>query len=127
MSGPARAGLSIYAKNPQNIAHFYAAVLGMSRVHESPEVIVLQSPDMQLVVHLIPSDRASAITIDSPPQRRNSALKFFFTVPSIAAARSAAQLAGGDVLLEQWQGPSFVVCDAYDSEGNVFHIRETVA
>jgi predicted enzyme related to lactoylglutathione lyase len=127
MSGPARAGLSIYPKNPQNIAHFYAAVLGMSRVHESPEVIVLQSPDMQLVVHLIPSDRASAITIDSPPQRRNSALKFFFTVPSIAAARSAAQLAGGDVLLEQWQGPSFVVCDAYDSEGNVFHIRETVA
>jgi predicted enzyme related to lactoylglutathione lyase len=79
------------------------------------------------VVHRIPSDKALTITISSPPQCRSSALKFFFTVPHIATARLAAQAAGGDVLLEQWQGPGFVVCDAYDPEGNVFHIRESVS
>lgn len=129
MSGPARAGLSIYALDHQRIARFYEAVLGMSRVHESPEVVVLQSSDIQLVLHRIPADRAATITITvtSPPQRRTSALKFFFTVPDIAIARSAAQEAGGDVFLELWQGPGFVVCDACDPEGNVFHVRESVA
>lgn len=90
MSGPARAGLSIYAIDLLNIARFYELTLGLYRIHESGEVVVLQSPDIQLVVHRIPSDRASTITISSPPQRRSSALKFFFTVPHIATARLAA-------------------------------------
>ncbi|MEJ7138784.1 VOC family protein [Amphibiibacter pelophylacis] len=127
ISGPARAGLSIYALDLQRIARFYETVLGMSRVHESPEVVVLQSSDIQLVLHRIPADRAATISLSSPPQRRSSAIKFFFTVPDIAIARSAAQEAGGDVLLEQWQGPGFVVCDSCDPEGNVFHVRESVA
>ena len=125
MSGPARAGLSIYALDRQRIAYFYETVLGMSRIHESSEVVVLQSSDIQLVVHRMPADSAAAISISSPPQHRSSALKFFFTVPDIATARSAAQAAEGDVLLEQWQGSGFVVCDACDPEGNVFHMRES--
>jgi hypothetical protein len=34
---------------------------------------------------------------------------------------------GGDVALEQWRGPGFVVCDATDPEGNLFHVREDAA
>lgn len=127
MSGPARAGLSIYAKDQQRLAGFYETILGMSRIHESTEVAVLQSPDIQLVVHRIPQNRSVGIVIDTPPQLRDSALKFFFTVPSIAAARSAARELGGDIAFEQWQGSSFVVCNGHDPEGNVFHVRESLA
>ena len=126
MPGPARAGLFLYAKDLARVAGFYESLLGMKRAHESPEIVVLESPDIQLVVHAIPSHIASNIVITSPPQRReNTALKFFFTVPSLAAARMAAPPLGGEVFPEQWQGPGFVVCNACDPEGNVFHIRES--
>lgn len=127
MSGPARAGLSIFAIDPERVARFYEAVFGLSRIHTSTEVTVLQSPDIQLVVHRIPADRAATITVSSPPQRRDSALKFFITVPSIANARAAAQAAGGEILLQQWQGPGFIVCNACDPEGNISHVRESIA
>lgn len=124
MSVPARAGLSIFAKDSQRLANFYENILGMSRLHESAEVIVLQSPDIQFVIHRIPTDRALNVIIDTPPQLHDSALKFFFTVPSVAVARSAAREQGGDVALEQWKGSGFVVYDAYDPEGNVFHMQK---
>jgi predicted enzyme related to lactoylglutathione lyase len=63
----------------------------------------------------------------TPPKPRESALRFFFTVPSLAVARSLSHGLGGDVALEQWQGPGFVVCDATDPEGNLFHVREVAA
>jgi predicted enzyme related to lactoylglutathione lyase len=127
MSGPARAGLSIYAKDKQRIASFYEAILGMSVVHQTNDVTVLQSPDIQFVVHRIPEDRSSNVVIETPPKLRNSALKFFFTVSSIEAARPVAQELGGDIGVEKWQGPGFIVCNGHDPEGNVFHVRETLA
>jgi predicted enzyme related to lactoylglutathione lyase len=42
MPGPARAGLFIYAVDPDRIAAFYEAVAGMSRLHQTPELIVLK-------------------------------------------------------------------------------------
>lgn len=127
MSGPARAGLSIYAKDKQRLADFYEAILGMGRIHESTEVTVLQSPDIQFIVHRIPQNRSEGVVISVPPQLRESALKFFFTVESIAAARSRARELGGDIDFEQWQGPGFLVCNGHDPEGNIFHVRECLA
>ncbi|MCB0833582.1 MAG: glyoxalase/bleomycin resistance/dioxygenase family protein [Bacteroidetes bacterium] len=128
MSGPARAGLFIYAKELKNIARFYGSVAGMSNIHETDEIIVLQSPDIQLIVHQIPEKIAADIVIRIPPERReDTALKFFFTVHSIADVRSMAAQLGGRVFNESWQGPGFVVCNAMDPEGNVFHIRENTA
>lgn len=127
MSGPARAGLSIYARDKQRISSFYEAIMGMSRIHEATDVTVLQSPDIQFVVHRIPEEQASNVTIDTPSQLRHAALKFFFTVPSISEARSRARELGGDIASEQWDGPGFIVCNGNDPEGNVFHVRERVA
>ncbi len=127
MSGPARAGLFIYAKDLPRLAGFYESLLGMSRVHASPELVVLRSPDIQLTVHAIAPSIASSISVSSPPlQRENAALKFFFTVPSIVEARAGAPSLGGEVLTEQWQGPGFLVCNAVDPEGNIFQVRESV-
>ena len=128
MPGPARAGLFIYALDPERVADFYCAVAGMARLHATPELIVLESADIQLLVHWIPPPFAEGIIITSPPQRReDTALKFFFSVPSLAAARLAARAAGGEVFAENWQGPGFTVCNGMDPEGNVFQVREFAA
>ena len=124
MSGPARAGLSIYANEMNRLISFYEAVCGMSVIHTSRDVSVLQSSDIQLIVLRMPDDRANDIVIEDPPKLRDAALKFFFTVPSIDAARSVAEDKGGGVGAEQWQGPGFIVRNAYDPEGNVFHLRQ---
>ena len=126
MAGPARAGLFLYAKDLQHLAGFYEAVLGMSRAYASGDLIVLNSPDVQLIVHAMSPAIAESVTITSPPKKReNAAMKFFFTVPSLAAAESIASTLGGTVFSEQWKGPGFLVRNACDPEGNVFQIRES--
>lgn len=126
MPGPARAGLFVYACNAERIASFYQAVAGMQRRSTSPGLIVLDSPDIQLLVHAIPVDIADSVVITSPPQRREeAALKFFFTVPSLSEARATAASLGGEVFSENWRGPGFIVCNAMDPEGNVFQVRES--
>jgi catechol-2,3-dioxygenase len=64
MPGPARAGLFIYAKDAERLARFYELILGMSRFHESTDMIVVQSPDVQLVVHAMPPHIASSVLRD---------------------------------------------------------------
>ena len=87
MSGPARAGLFIYAVNSRSVANFYCAIANMTILREREDLIVLQSPDIQLLIHKIPDHIAKDITIESPPLRReNTTLKFFFTVRSIDKA-----------------------------------------
>ncbi len=126
MADPARAGLFVYACDAGRVARFYEAVAGMHRLHESAELIVLQSADIQLLVHRIPEHIAREIVVTSPPQRReDTALKFFFTVASIEGSRATAASLGGQVFDEQWRGPGFVACNAMDPEGNVFQLRES--
>ena len=125
MSGPAAAGLFIYAKDLSRLAAFYEAILGLTRAHATPELVVLRAPGIELIVHAIPASIAASITIGDPPQRReDTALKFFFTVPSLAQARLAAPALGGAVLGEQWSGAGFTACNAVDPEGNIFQVRE---
>jgi predicted enzyme related to lactoylglutathione lyase len=126
MPGPARAGLFVYAKDKERIARFYEVIAGMTRLHEAAEITVLESRDIQLLVHRIPSAIADSIQITSPPARReDTALKFFFTVPSLHAAREKAAELGGQVGDENWTGPGFIACNAMDPEGNVFQLRES--
>jgi predicted enzyme related to lactoylglutathione lyase len=127
MPGPASAGLFIYAKEIATLVSFYEAVLGADTRRRTDHMAVLQAPDIQLVIHQMPADPGSRIEISKPPQRRDSALKFFFTVPSLAEACVVAKRFGGGVDSEEWEGPGFVVRNGYDPEGNVFHIREKVA
>lgn len=125
MTGPARAGVFVYAKDLQNVAGFYEALLGMSRLRESGELIILDSADLQLTVNAIPSRIADSIVISKPPARReSSAYKFFFTVPDLAEATRTAAALGGEVLPEEWHGPGFRVRNAVDPEGNIFQLRE---
>ena len=127
MPSPARAGIFIHAKHPDSLSDFYQSVLGMTVAHRTDQMIVLCSPDLQIVVHAMPADIASQVAITRPPRLRdNVAIKFFCTVPSLSGAEESARALGGNVFPEQWQGPGFVVRNACDPEGNVFQVRASV-
>lgn len=128
MPGPARAGLFVYAKDVERLAAFYIDMLGMIRAHATPQMIVLRSPDLQMVVHAMPPERAAQVSIATPPvPRDDAAFKFFHTVPSLVQAGETASALGGAVWPEQYRGPGFIVCNAVDPEGNIFQLRELVA
>ncbi|WHO88756.1 VOC family protein [Xanthomonas campestris] len=100
MSQAASSGLFIYAKDLERVAAFYQRVLGMQAIHSSKELVVLNAAALQLVIHAVPEAIAASITIADPPNRReNTALKFFFTVPSIAQLVELAAALGGEILL----------------------------
>lgn len=126
MTAPARAGAVLYAKDAAVLAEFYRQLLAAQQLHAEPAYFVLQSPDVQLVLHAIPEPIASTFVIASPPEpREDAAIKLFFTVPSIELARETAERFGGVVHGQAWEGDGFTACDAMDPEGNVFQLRET--
>ena len=128
MTGPARAGVLVYATDLARLSTFYSHVLGGTVRAADHEHHVIDTSDAQVVVHAIPAVIAETFTVEVPPVlREDAAFKPFFTVPSLAAAREAAHQHGGGVFEEEWQGPGFVVRNAFDSEGNIFQLREVRA
>ena len=86
---------------------------------------VIESPDLQLVIHAIPAPIAATIVIATPPQpREEQAIKLFFSVPSLEAAERSAAALGGSLFGPQYDGPGFAVRNGCDLEGNIFQLRE---
>lgn len=127
MPGPARAGALIYAKDLQSLSGFYQQVLGMRVLRADDEHHVIESADMQLIIHAIPPHIAATFAIASPPQlREEQAIKLYFTVPTLVAAESTAKELGGALFGPVYPGPGFKVRNGYDPEGNIFQLRENV-
>jgi predicted enzyme related to lactoylglutathione lyase len=125
MAGAATSGVLIYAKDVERLSRFYETVLAMSRKYESSDLVVLNSPDAELVLHGVPPKITASISITTPPARREqSALKPFFAVASIANARTAAAQLGGEVFDRPMSIRGYIACDACDPEGNLFQVRE---
>ena len=128
MSGPAASGLFIYANDISRLATFYESILGMARRHATSDLVVLLGNGLQLVIHALAPEIATAVAISDPPvPRDNAPLKFFFTVPSLATAREMAPTLGGMVLSQEYSGRGFRASNAVDPEGNIFHLRESAA
>lgn len=124
MPGPARVGAVIYAKNLALLTSFYRDLLMAEVLHSDAVYAVLQSPDIQVVVHAIPQYIASTFEISVPPSpREETAIKLFFTVPSFEWARGVVTKSGGVFQPEKWNGQGFTACNAVDPEGNVFQVR----
>ena len=127
MANPARTGVLIYAKQLEAVSAFYERVLGARVLHADDEHRVLQSPDVQLIIHAIPAQFADAIAIAAPPvPREEQAIKPFFTVESLAVAERVAEECGGRVHGPVWPGPGLRVRNVCDPEGNIVHLRERV-
>jgi len=125
MAGPARAGALVYARDLARVSKFYEEVLQMRRVLADADHHVLESPDLQLIVHAIPAHVAASIAIGSPPApREEAAIKLFFTVASFADAAAVAASLGGMLYEQEWAGPGFKVRNGCDPEGNIVQFRE---
>lgn len=122
-------GAVVFAKGLERVAKFYEQLLSLSVTHAEPDHVVLESEQLELVVHAIPGHIARSITITEPPEvREETPIKLFFPVASLAAARSLASLLGGHLNPGQreWTGRGFRACDGHDPEGNVFQLRQNV-
>ncbi len=109
------------------LSAFYQRIAGLGLRSASAEREVLASPDFQLVIVAIPPAELAALPpVPSPVVPRPTAVKLFFTVPSLAVAEVAAAELGGAVYGPEWPGPGFRARNACDPEGNVFQLRERV-
>lgn len=122
-----KAGAVLYAKSIARVSAFYAGIPGFEVIHSEADHVVLESPELQLVIVAIPTHIADSIELADPPIRRTETpIKLVFSVPSLRAARSAVQPLGGELNPpeREWQFQEFRVCDGHDPEGNVVQFRE---
>jgi len=120
-------GAVIFAKDVARVARFYAGMLSMTATTLEGGDVVLESADLQLVIHTIPPRIAKTIAITTPPKpRTDTAMKPFFAVDSLADARSRAVALGGALNPPQkeFETRGFRACDGHDPEGNVVQFRE---
>lgn len=123
------AGVVLFAKDIKRVAKFYEILLDLNVVHAAADHIVLESSSAALVIHGIPAKIAAGISIKTPPQvREETAIKPFFMIPSLAAARGIAESLGGKIApaTRQWSARGFTACDGHDPEGNVIQLRQTM-
>jgi predicted enzyme related to lactoylglutathione lyase len=122
-------GTVLFANDVERLAQFYEAVTTFARTHEEDGLIVLADHRTQLILHAIPPAIAAQYPIITPPHvREDSAIKPFFRVTSLAAARAAAAALGGALrpAHEEWGARGFRACEAHDPEGNVIQFRQDV-
>ena len=121
-------GLVVFASDLDLTAAFYEAVLRRSRVDEDDSWVRFDGPH-ELVVHAIPGEFAAGAEPGDPPSLRDdAAIKPWFVVGSLAAAREQFDLHGGRLLDEsqEWRFDGWIVCDGSDPDGNVIQLREAV-
>lgn len=127
MSDSTATGVLIYAKNLEYVSLFYERVLAGTVLHADAEHKVLQSNGMRLIVHAIPPHIADSIAIGIPPEpREEQAIKPFFTVANLAAARQIAAECGGLVCGTARDGPDIRMQNVCDPEGNIIQLCESV-
>ncbi len=63
-----KSGAVPFAKDPTRVAKFYEVLAGLIPTHVAADIIVLESPLHQLMVHPIPPRIARTIKITQPPE-----------------------------------------------------------
>jgi hypothetical protein len=125
-------GAVIFAADVDRVARFYEVLLLMSPVHVEPGLRVIASDRTELVIHGVPPHVLAVVPPgDAPPggrpaAREDAAIKPFFVVPSLAAARDMAPSLGGYLFPpeREFTARRFRACNACDPEGNVVQFRE---
>ncbi len=120
-------GAVIFAANVDRVARFYEVLLLMSPVHVETGLRVIASDRTELVIHQVPPHVLPPVPEGTvPAPREDTAIKPFFVVPSLAAAREMAPPLGGYVFPREreFSARRFRACNACDPEGNVVQFRE---
>jgi predicted enzyme related to lactoylglutathione lyase len=122
-----RQGLVVYAKDKRRVSNFYRQTLGLVAIEDETTHDLLRGPGIEVVIHAIPEEYASQISIANPPQvREETPLKPVFLVESLEAVRLAAEATGGSLqpAHRAWQYHGAFVLDGCDPEGNVVQFRQ---
>ena len=122
-------GAVLFAGRLDQVAAFYANVLGLREANRDDDHILLESPGFQLVVHRIPAHSADMEAAAPTARRARAVFKPVFFVESLATVRSIANAHQGNMEArdKEWSFNGTVVCDAMDPEGNVIQFREITA
>jgi predicted enzyme related to lactoylglutathione lyase len=119
--------VSIYAKDAQRLANFYADVVGLSREDEGGSFVLLASNQIELTIVQAPEKYVQSVEITEPPRaREETPIKISFLVSNIELLRQRVEGLGG--LLKDasstwsWRGAYHL--DGHDPEGNVFQLRQ---
>ena len=124
---PIRQSLVVYAKDKRRVSAFYQRTLGLVAVEDESTHDLLRGPGIELVIHAIPQEYASQISIANPPQvREETPLKPVFLVESLEAVRLAAESTCGSLQPTDraWRYNGAIVLDGCDPEGNVVQFRQ---
>ena len=120
-------GAVIFVANTDLVARFYEELASLTRVHEEPGLVVLQSDSTQLVIHALAMSEPSSIGREGAPKaREDSYIKLYFPVQSLAEVRARVENLGGWLAASsmEWHGRGFRACEGTDPEGNVVQFRE---
>jgi predicted enzyme related to lactoylglutathione lyase len=121
-------GAVLYARDIGRLVEFYASITGIEPQTIEKGFATFGSRPAQFVIVRIPKHIADTIDIVTPPKpREDTALKLVFSVEDIAHARERAAELGGAVnaIEQEWKFEGAKVCDGYDTEGNIFQLRQT--
>ena len=115
--------LVLWADNFDEMAEFYRLLLNANFEHKSGDFVSIVSETNEVLLHRVPAEWASAISVP-PVLREENPLKPCFEVASIEEARSAVSKTNGQVFApdrEQTHGQK-TYCDGFDPEGNVIQL-----
>lgn len=125
MTGPARTGVLFYAKHLAALSAFYQQLLGARVLHADADHQVLQSVDVQLIIHAIPTHIAQTIVLSIPPEpREQQAIQPFFSVACLAESEALVERLSGRLCGPVWTGMGLRMRTVCDSEGNMIQLRQ---
>jgi predicted enzyme related to lactoylglutathione lyase len=116
--------LVIFSVDVPRLAGFYQAVLGVMPTNEGSDDIRLRNDREEVLVHSVPAKVAKTISIQTPPEARDSSpIKPVFDVDSLEAALEAVELNGGVATGRTFSLDGLTRHDVLDPDGNVIQLR----
>lgn len=118
------ASVVIFSVNVRRLADFYEAVIGVTPTNDGSNDIRLRSDREEVLVHSVPARVAKTISIQSPPEARDSSpIKPVFDVHSLEAALEAVESNGGVSTGRTFTMNGLTRHDVLDPDGNVIQLR----
>lgn len=122
MANATRLGVVVFTGDKDRLAQFYESVTGLKVSARGDGVTVLASEFFELVIHALPGEPVDKAALPG----RESYVKPFFPVRSLAETRKRAAAFGGQLspASEEWSARGFRACEAIDPDGNPIQFRE---
>ena len=115
-------GLVLYSQDIENLSTFYTSCFGFQKRDHDSSYVRLVNQEIELVILKSPEKYK---TKEIKPRTDTPIKPVYFISTSLAAIRTLIQSNGGFFKPSdsEWQFNNTIVCDGYDTEGNIFQVR----